>query len=71
MIPVGAENWTINSSIKNGLVTTGDRFSSPAIFNDSGTYKMLAGYGVYGNDNDGGVIGYYLDGSTWISDSSK
>ena len=57
------ERWVLNSTIVTGLPDIG-KASAPAVFNDSGTWKMIAG------EQDGVFNGFYWSGSTWVSDSS-
>ena len=58
--------WTSDSSIVAGLGAVGSwpAWSAPAVFDDSGTWKLISG------DLDGLFFGFYWNGSTWVSDSS-
>ncbi|NOQ56001.1 MAG: hypothetical protein GQ477_04320, partial [Nanohaloarchaea archaeon] len=64
LIPTASANfWISDSSIVSGLGDVGSR-SSPTVYNDSGTWKLISG-------EDSGVFnGYYWGGSTWTSDSN-
>ena len=59
-----ADTWTPDLSIVNGLLDTGHSWSSPAIFDDSGIWKLISG------DSSDAFYGWYWNGSTWVSDSS-
>ena len=63
ILPVsGAGEWSIDSSIVTGLNDIGDK-SAPAIFDDSGTWKLISG------ESTGQYNGYYWSGTSWVSDS--
>jgi len=62
-IPASAEVWEENTFVVNGLPDIG-AYSSPTVYDDSGTLKLISG------DNVGGFHGYYWSGSAWVSDSS-
>ena len=56
--------WVSDSSIISGLAFhTNGFYSTPTVFNDSGTWKLIYG------DYNGNFYGYYRSGSTWIEDS--
>lgn len=57
--------WVLDASVINGLGTPGaGRYRKLTIFNDSGTFKLIAG------ENDGAFYGWYWNGSSWVSDGT-
>ncbi len=57
-------NWVSNSTIVAGLGSVSGGWSAPNVFDDAGTWKLIAG------EHDGAFNGFYWSGSTWVSDSS-
>ena len=60
---VSGEVWISNSSIVDGL-GSGRYIATPAVYNDYGTLKLIAG------DSQGNFYGFYWNGATWVSDSN-
>ena len=56
--------WILNSDVVNGLSDIGIN-ARPAIFYDSGVWKLIATDG----NNGGGATGWYWNGSAWVVDS--
>ena len=55
--------WTLDSSIKAGLGDIGS-YSKPNVFDDSGTWKLIAG------NSSGTFTGFEWNGTLWVSNSS-
>ncbi|MCK5012984.1 MAG: carboxypeptidase regulatory-like domain-containing protein [Candidatus Omnitrophica bacterium] len=55
--------WVLDASVVSGT-SDSVQFSSPSVFNDDGTLKLISG------DYWGTFKSWYWSGSTWVSDSS-
>jgi len=60
----GVSAWISDATIVTGLPTTGHPLSTPFVYNDSGTFKLILG------DTFGRFTGYYWGTNTWVEDSS-
>ena len=67
--PASADIWQSDVSIISGLNDLGYT-SHPAIFNDSGTWKLISGFDKDVDENEGIFVGWYWNGTDWVIDTN-